>query len=171
MEDVCILCNVIEIFSWRKVTKTKRGGPLGPFKLQMALAQLCKNTSICLCKHPNISIANGRNCSVGCWLRYLFSLAWAPSEVINPWVTQDWGNRTTHVGSTMTMLTRVCECHFQWAQCWLVNEKSWTRLKEVHVVVLNSCGSQLFAWWQQRCHELHHEFLCARCHEHNVKGE
>ncbi len=26
MEDVCILCNVIEILWWRKVTKTKKKG-------------------------------------------------------------------------------------------------------------------------------------------------
>jgi hypothetical protein len=38
MEDSCSLCNVIEIFCQKKVTKTKRNGPFGPFKLQMALA-------------------------------------------------------------------------------------------------------------------------------------
>ncbi len=29
MEDIYILCNVIEIFWWKKVTKTKKGGPSG----------------------------------------------------------------------------------------------------------------------------------------------
>jgi hypothetical protein len=38
----------------------ERGGPFGPFKLQMALAQLCKITFAYLCKHPNTSIAKGK---------------------------------------------------------------------------------------------------------------
>ncbi len=29
MEGACNLCNVIEIFCWRKITKTGRGGPFG----------------------------------------------------------------------------------------------------------------------------------------------
>ncbi len=46
MEDVCSLCNVIESFCQKKVTKTKKEGrAFSPFKIQMALAQLCKNTS------------------------------------------------------------------------------------------------------------------------------
>jgi hypothetical protein len=45
MEDVCNLCNVIEKKFPKKVTKPKRRRPFGPFKLQMALAQLCKNIS------------------------------------------------------------------------------------------------------------------------------
>jgi hypothetical protein len=45
MEDGCNLCNVIEFFCQRKVTKTKRERPFGPCKLQMTLAQLCKNSS------------------------------------------------------------------------------------------------------------------------------
>jgi hypothetical protein len=40
--------------------------PSSPLKLQMALAQLCKNTLAYLCKHPNIAIAKGRNRSMGC---------------------------------------------------------------------------------------------------------
>jgi hypothetical protein len=32
MEDVCILYNVIENFLWKKITKTKKGGPFRPFK-------------------------------------------------------------------------------------------------------------------------------------------
>jgi hypothetical protein len=42
MEDVYKLCNVIEIFHWNKVTKTKRRKRYNHFKLQMTLAQLCK---------------------------------------------------------------------------------------------------------------------------------
>ncbi len=42
MKDAYNLCNVIEIFHSRKVTKTKGGKPYDHFKLQMALAQLCK---------------------------------------------------------------------------------------------------------------------------------
>jgi hypothetical protein len=60
MEDVFILCNVIEIFLQRKVTKTKGGGLFVPLKFHMALAQSCKSISTCLSKHPNTSIAEGR---------------------------------------------------------------------------------------------------------------
>jgi hypothetical protein len=42
MEDAYNFCNVIEIFCWRKVNKRKIESPYGLFKLQMALAQLCK---------------------------------------------------------------------------------------------------------------------------------
>ncbi len=65
MEDTCILRNVIEIFWQRKMTKVKIWTPSSLFKLQMAMAQSCKNTSTCLCKQPNTSIAIGRNWSVG----------------------------------------------------------------------------------------------------------
>jgi hypothetical protein len=61
MEDACTLCNVIKKIYQGKVTKIEKGGPSGPFKLQMSLAQLCKNTSTCLCKHPNTSTTKGRN--------------------------------------------------------------------------------------------------------------
>ncbi len=60
MEDVCNLCNVIEKNLQRKVTKTKGGGLFVPLKFHMALAQLCNNTSTCLSKNPNSSIAKGR---------------------------------------------------------------------------------------------------------------
>jgi hypothetical protein len=61
MKDVCNLYNVIEIFYRKDVTKIERGGPSSLFKLQIALAQLCKTTSTFLRKHPNPSIAKGRN--------------------------------------------------------------------------------------------------------------
>jgi hypothetical protein len=61
MEHACILCNVIETFWQRKLTKTKRWRHSGLFKIRMALAQSCKNISTCLCRHPNTSIAKGRN--------------------------------------------------------------------------------------------------------------
>jgi hypothetical protein len=32
----------------KKKTKTEKGGPSSPFKLEMALAQSCKNISACL---------------------------------------------------------------------------------------------------------------------------
>jgi hypothetical protein len=38
MEDVYKLCNVIEIFHPRKVTKIEKGKPYGHFKFQMTLA-------------------------------------------------------------------------------------------------------------------------------------
>jgi len=60
MKDVCNLYNVIEIFCRKKITKIERGGAFGLFKLQITLAQLCKNTSTLLCKHPNTSITRGR---------------------------------------------------------------------------------------------------------------
>jgi hypothetical protein len=43
-------------------------------------------------------------------------------------------------------------------------------LKEAHVIVLVTRESQHFMQWQQRCHKLHHGFLCVHCHEHNIKG-
>jgi hypothetical protein len=42
----------------------KRGRLFGHFKLQMALAQLCKITTPYLCKHPNTSTTKGKN-SIG----------------------------------------------------------------------------------------------------------
>ncbi len=42
MEDAYNVCNVIEIFPSRKVTKIEIGKPYVHFKLQMALTQLCK---------------------------------------------------------------------------------------------------------------------------------
>jgi hypothetical protein len=54
MEDTCIFGNVIEFFWQIKVMKVERKGPFDLFKLQMPLAQLCKNTLACLCKQPNI---------------------------------------------------------------------------------------------------------------------
>ncbi len=68
MEDAYSLYNVIEFFCWKKVTMKERGGPFGPFKLQMALAQLCKITFAYLCKHPNTSIAKGKIWLARCWL-------------------------------------------------------------------------------------------------------
>jgi hypothetical protein len=50
MKDACILCNVIKTFWEKKVTKVEKWRPFVPFKLQMALAWSCKNTSACLCK-------------------------------------------------------------------------------------------------------------------------
>jgi hypothetical protein len=74
MENVCILCNVIEFFLWKKVTKTKRGGPSSSLKLQMTLAQSCKNTLTYLCRHPNISKKN--------WGRY--SKGWEDQSSYKP---------------------------------------------------------------------------------------
>jgi hypothetical protein len=42
MEGAYILCNVIEIIWQRKVTKTKKGRPTSPFRLQITLAHSCK---------------------------------------------------------------------------------------------------------------------------------
>jgi hypothetical protein len=57
MEGAYILCTIIEIIWQRKVTKTERGRPSSPSRLQITLAHLCKNTLVFLCKHPNTSIA------------------------------------------------------------------------------------------------------------------
>ncbi len=51
----------LNFFVKKRVTMKKRGRPFGHFKLQMALAQLCKITSPYLCKHPNTSTAKGKN--------------------------------------------------------------------------------------------------------------
>ncbi len=61
MEDVCNLCNVIEFFCPKKKTNTENGRSSSRFILQMALGQLCKNTSTCLCKYPNTFIIKGKN--------------------------------------------------------------------------------------------------------------
>jgi hypothetical protein len=37
-------------------------------------------------------------------------------------------------------------------------------LKEVHVVVLIARKGQHLAQWQQKCYELHREFLYSHCH-------
>jgi len=65
MDNACGLCNVIEKFWQKKVTKTERGGPFGPFELQMTLTKLCKKTSACLCRCPNTSNDKGKNWSMG----------------------------------------------------------------------------------------------------------
>jgi len=107
MEDACILCNVIENFWWKKMTKVERWRPFGPFELQMAFAQPCKNTLICLCKQPNTSIAKRRNWSVGCWLQYFFSLPSATSEVANLWIAQNQRSKSAYIGLAMTTLVKV----------------------------------------------------------------
>jgi hypothetical protein len=64
MEDVCIIYNVIEIFLYKKNNQDKNRslkGPFGLLKLQMALAQLSKNTSTFFCRHLNTSITKGKN--------------------------------------------------------------------------------------------------------------
>jgi hypothetical protein len=38
LKGSCILCNVIEFFDTKKITKIERGGPFSPLKLQMILA-------------------------------------------------------------------------------------------------------------------------------------
>ncbi len=43
--------------------------------------------------------------------------------------------------------------------------------EKIHVIVFIPCGSQHLAQWWQRCHELHHEYMCIRCHENNTRGE
>ncbi len=107
MENTYIFCNVIEFFLWRKITKIEIWGLYSSFKLQMALAQSCKNTSTYLCKHPNTSIIKKRNWSLGCWSWWLFVLAWIALKVTNPWVTQNLGRKSAHVGLTMTVLVKV----------------------------------------------------------------
>jgi hypothetical protein len=107
MEDACSLCNVIEIFCQRKVTKTKRRGPSSPFKLQMALAQLCKNTSICLCRLTNTSTAKGEELisRVSIMIAPFFGLSYIESNKY--WVVQDQESKSICVGSIMTTSTKV----------------------------------------------------------------
>jgi hypothetical protein len=52
----------------KKKNQDKKRRPFGLLKLQMALAQSCKNRLACLCGHLNISIIKGRNKSMGYWL-------------------------------------------------------------------------------------------------------
>jgi len=105
MEDACNLCNVIEIFYLKKITNKKKGRPFSPFKLQMALAQLCKNTSTCLCRHPNIS--TGRIDQQG--VDYDNSILWREShwkQQIFRWCKIEEVNLHV-VGSAMTTSTKV----------------------------------------------------------------
>jgi hypothetical protein len=69
MEDVCNLYSVIEFFAQKIYIYIEKGRFFIPFKLQMAIAQLCKNTFVCLCKHPNTSTIKGRNWLVECQSR------------------------------------------------------------------------------------------------------
>ncbi len=45
MENDCIFYNIIEALEQKKTTKTERGRPLGPFRLQISLAYFV-NTQI-----------------------------------------------------------------------------------------------------------------------------
>jgi len=60
MEDVYIFCDMIKTLWRRKMTKVERWKAFVPFKLQMALAYLCKQ--------PNTLITKERNWSMGCRL-------------------------------------------------------------------------------------------------------
>jgi hypothetical protein len=61
MEDACILCNVIEIFWWKKVTKTKRGGPSGPLKFHMAWYNCVKTYQFFCLNIQTPQLWKGRN--------------------------------------------------------------------------------------------------------------
>jgi hypothetical protein len=69
IKDVCVLC----LHNWNSLMKKSnqdlKKRSFDPLKLQMPLAQLCKNTwSTYLCRHPNISITKERNWLMGCQL-------------------------------------------------------------------------------------------------------
>ncbi len=54
-----------------------------------------------------------------------------------------------------------CEIYFWWIQCRFIDERSWTWLKKVHVIVLISSESQHFIQnGKQKCCKLHLGF-CA----------
>jgi len=139
MEDAYILCNVIETFWWRKVTKVERWGPFAPFKFQMALAQLCKNTLACLCKQPNTSIAKEMNWFVVCWLRELISLVWTTSEAANPWVAQYQESKYAWIGLVMTTLVKVLMPS-------LVSTMLICQWKELNVVEGSACNCSCLTW-------------------------
>jgi hypothetical protein len=139
MEDVCIFCNVIETFWQRKVTKVKKWRPSNPFKLQMALAQWCKNILACLYKQPNTWIAKGRNWSVGCHLWWLFALIWATLETSNPWIVQGRRSKFVQVGLAMTTLVRM-------RMPSLVSTMSTHRQKELNVVEESACDCSHPTW-------------------------
>jgi hypothetical protein len=139
MEDTCILCNVIKTFWHKKMTKVEKWEPFVPFKFQMALAQSCKNTLACLCKQPNTSIAKGRNWSMGCQWWYFISLAWIALEATNPWIAQDQGNKSTHVGSMMTTSTKV-------QMPSLVNIMLTRQWKELNVLKGSACNCSRPTW-------------------------
>jgi hypothetical protein len=117
-------------FLTKKNNQDKKMKPYGPFKLQMASTQSCKNTSAYLCKHPNTSIVKGRNWLVGC--RFLF-LVWVVSEGANLWIVQDWGNKSTCVGLTMITLVTV-------RMPFLGNTMSICRRKVLNMVEGNACS-------------------------------
>ncbi len=72
---------------------------------------------------------------------------------------QDQGNKFVRVGLTMTTLAKV-QMPFLVSTMLIINERNRVWMKEVHVIVFNPCGSQHLTRWLQKCHKLHHEYLC-----------
>jgi hypothetical protein len=60
MKDACILYNVIQVFLQSKVTRLERGGLSSLLKLQITLAQSCKNISACLCNIQIFQLLEGK---------------------------------------------------------------------------------------------------------------
>jgi hypothetical protein len=149
----------------KKHNQNRKRGGFGLFKLQITLAQLCKNTSTLLCKHPNTSITRGR-WGVG-HNSFVFWLELHQKQQIFGWCKINEVNLLMLNWQWQRWLK--CKFHLWWAQCWLINGRSWRCLKEAHVVVFTPCQSQHLVQWQQRCYELHHGFVCTHWHEHNVR--
>jgi hypothetical protein len=99
----------------------------------MPFSQLCKNTSTYLCRHPNISIVRHELINgVSIVIAPFFDLRCIIGN-LNPWIVQDWGSKSAHVGLTMTMLVKV------WVP-YLVNTmliRQWEELNMVKESVSN----------------------------------
>jgi hypothetical protein len=146
MEDFCILCNVIENFCRKKVTKIEGGG--NPLALSSSKWHWHNHVKTHWFIYVDIQILQLLMGGIDQWgVNHDSSFLWLEPHrrqgifelrkirEVNPfmlgWQQQCW------LG---------CECHFWWAQCRLISERSWTWTKEMHVVVFLPHGSQYLTW-------------------------
>jgi hypothetical protein len=142
MEDTCIICNVIETFWWKKMTKVEIWGPSSLFKLQMALAQRVKSHWHVCVSNQIFQLLKGR-------IDHWWLVAMTPLLSLN-WIWGDkslsfirWGSKFARIRSTMTTLARV------WIPC-LVNRMSIHQREELNVVEGNACNcvSYIIGLWK-----------------------
>ncbi len=142
MEDAYIICNVIETFWRKKMTKVERWGPSSPFKLQMALAQ-------CVKSHWHVCVRNQIFQLLKGGIDHWRLVAMTPFLSLN-WIWGDkslsfirWGSKFACIGSTMTTLVRV------WMPC-LVSRMSIHQWEKLNVVERNACNcvSYIIGLWK-----------------------
>jgi len=163
----------LKFFDKKRKTKTKRWSLFGLSSSKWHWHNRVKTHQLIFVDIQILQLLKGLSWLMGCWF---LSFAWVALEATNLWVVQDQGNKYACVGSTMIMLARV------WMP-FLVNTMSIHQWEELNMVEGSACScskrmslflshmeANILCLWQQRCCELHHGFLCARCHECNVKG-